>query len=67
MDKLPPPGHLNFDSGNLSQSWKTWKQQFELFLAATETQSSLQSYLLVLGTEDVKFITRLNLLQMGII
>ena len=30
MDKLPPLGHLNFNSGNLSQAWKTWKQQFEL-------------------------------------
>ena len=39
MDKLPLPGHLNFDIGNLSQSWKTWKQQFELFLAATESDT----------------------------
>ena len=37
MDKLPPPGSLNFDAGNLSQAWKTWRQHFELFLAATES------------------------------
>ena len=37
MDKLPPPVSLNFDAGNLSQAWKRWKQHFELFLVATES------------------------------
>ena len=37
MDKLPPPGSLNFDAGNLSHAWKTWRQHFELVLAVTES------------------------------
>ena len=39
MDKLPPPGHLNINGENLSQAWKTWKQQFELVLAATKSDT----------------------------
>ena len=40
MDTLPPPGALNFDSGNLCQAWRQWRQQFKLFLAATESDEN---------------------------
>ena len=35
MDKLKPLKPLNLD-GNLLQDWKLWKQQFYLFMTATE-------------------------------
>ena len=39
MAKLSPPVSLNFDAGNISQAWKKWKQQFQLFLVATESDA----------------------------
>ena len=35
MNRLKPPKPLNLD-GNLLQNWKSWKQDFILFLTATE-------------------------------
>ena len=39
MDRLPPPSALNFDPGNLCQAWRQRRQQSELFLAATESDT----------------------------
>ena len=39
-NKFPPPVSLNFDAGNLCQAWKKWKQQFKLFLVATESDTT---------------------------
>ena len=33
MDSIKPPGTLKL-TGNLDANWKTFKQQFELYLAA---------------------------------
>ena len=35
MDRLNPPKPLNLD-GNLLQNWKSWKQDFNLFMTAAE-------------------------------
>ena len=35
MDRLPPPKPLIME-GNLLQNWKLWKQEFNLFMIATE-------------------------------
>ena len=36
MDKLDPPEPLSFE-GNVRENWRRWKQQFELYLVATES------------------------------
>ena len=37
MQSLPHPKELNFQmSGNLAQTWVKWREQFTLFLIATE-------------------------------
>ena len=36
MDKLDPPEPLSFE-GNVQENWRRWKQEFELYLAATES------------------------------
>ena len=38
MDKLDPPSSLNFD-GNLAEQWKIWRQELELYLTATESDT----------------------------
>ena len=35
MDRLKPLNSLSLE-GNLLQNWKTWKQNFALFMTATE-------------------------------
>ena len=35
MDRCKPPKPLNLD-GNLQQNWKSWRQDFILFMAATK-------------------------------
>ena len=38
MDCLKPPKELNLDSAsNLDEIWKGWKQDFKIFLQATES------------------------------
>lgn len=37
MEFLPHPKELNFSSDNLGQEWEIWKNQFQLFLQATES------------------------------
>ncbi|XP_046851902.1 uncharacterized protein LOC124445243 [Xenia sp. Carnegie-2017] len=44
MEKFRPPDPLIFE-GNLSDLWDRWKQQFELYLVATESHDK---------TEDIK-------------
>ena len=36
---LNVPRALDFETGNLNKKWKTWKEEFLIFLAATETDS----------------------------
>ena len=38
MDKLDPPSSLNFDE-NLAEQWKIWRQELELYLTATESDT----------------------------
>ena len=38
MDKLDPHS-LNFD-GNLAEQWKIWRQELELYLTATESDTN---------------------------
>ena len=35
MDKLEPPQILLFE-GNVRENWRRWRQEFELYLVATE-------------------------------
>ena len=38
MHKFTPPGSLNFD-GNLAENWRKWRQEFEFFMVATESDA----------------------------
>ena len=38
MEKFTPPGPLSFE-GNIADKWKKWRQEFEFFLVATESDS----------------------------
>ena len=54
MDRLKPPKPLNLD-GNLLQKWKSWKQDFILFMTATEYDEkpdNVKSSLLLHSTGD---------------
>ena len=42
MNKFRPPEPLVFE-GNLSEQWDRWKQQFELYLMATESTEKEQA------------------------
>ena len=35
MDKLTPPEQLNLESGNLTESWRQWRQRFDVFSLAS--------------------------------
>ena len=38
--KFNPPSELSFDTdGNLSASWKKWKEHFSFYLTATESDA----------------------------
>ena len=39
MERLTPPEPLNLDGTNLADSWRQWRQRFELFSLATELTS----------------------------
>ena len=39
MERLTPPESLNLDGTNLADSWRQWRQRFELFSVATELTS----------------------------
>ncbi|KAI4887128.1 hypothetical protein NFI96_019030, partial [Prochilodus magdalenae] len=52
MDRLQPPRQLCVDSGNLSKSWKSWREEFMLYVDLTvdvdvdeKTKVKLFSYL----------------------
>ena len=36
MDQLKPPKPFVFGSGNIAETWKTWKRAFDFFMVATE-------------------------------
>lgn len=36
---MTPPPPLNFDSGNLQENWKKWRQCFELYMKGTGLDS----------------------------
>ena len=38
MEKFTPPGPLSFE-GNIADKWKKWRQEFEFFLVATESDA----------------------------
>jgi hypothetical protein len=38
MNKFRPPEPLVFE-GNISEQWDRWKQQFELYITATESDA----------------------------
>ena len=38
MEKFTPPGPLTFE-GNIADKWKKWRQEFEFFLVATESDA----------------------------
>ena len=42
MDRLKPPKPLNLD-GNLQQNWKSWKQDFILFMTDKEYDKKLDN------------------------
>ena len=35
MDKLTPPEALNLEESNLADTWRRWKQRFEVFSLAS--------------------------------
>lgn len=35
MDELKPPSRLCMDAENLSKTWKSWRDQFRLYLELT--------------------------------
>ena len=38
MEKFTAPGPLSFE-GNIADKWKKWRQEFEFFLVATESDA----------------------------
>ena len=50
MDKLNKPDPLSLE-GNISENWRRWKQQFEIFMTATGTDDK---------SDDVKSATLLH-------
>ena len=58
MDSLKPPGTLKL-TGNLDANWKTFKQQFELYLTTigvseTSNKRKIALLLSVAGTEAIE-------------
>ena len=64
MDKFNSPDPIIFD-GNITEHWKRWQQELQLYLAATEKgkkENKVRSSILFYLTEDrkvEKFIRRL--------
>ena len=58
MERLQPPGALNL-SGNLSENWRRFKQQFQIYLIATgidqkEEKIKASTFLHVIGPEALE-------------
>ena len=58
MDKLSPPEALNLD-GNIADSWRRWKQRFEIFslasgLSGKDAKIQAATFLHVAGTEALE-------------
>ena len=58
MERLQPPGVLNL-SGNLSENWRRFKQQFQIYLIATgidqkEDKIKASTFLHVIGPEALE-------------
>ena len=58
MERLQPPGALNL-SGNLSENWRRFKQQFQIYLIATgidqkEDKIKANTFLHVIGPEELE-------------
>ena len=63
MDSIKPPGTLKI-TGNINANWKTFKQQFELYLAAigvseTSNKRKIALLLTVGGTGAIEGYTGL--------
>ena len=57
-DYIKPPPPLSYE-GNVAESWKEWRQLFELYLVATETdtkpdKTKIAMLLTSLGAESVR-------------
>ena len=37
MESLKPPKPFAFDASNMAEAWKSWKQAFDFYLVATES------------------------------
>ena len=58
MERFQPPGALNL-SGNLSENWRRFKQQFQIYLIATgidqkEDKIKASTVLRVIGPEALE-------------
>ena len=53
-----PPPAFDFDNKQLGHAWKTWKQQFEIFLTASDNDNASQKKVSLLlhsiGTEGIE-------------
>jgi hypothetical protein len=51
---IPPPA-LDFESRQLGHTWKTWKQQFEIFLTDSDNEGATEVSMLLhsLGKEGL--------------
>ena len=50
MDKLTPPEPLNLEESNLADTWRKWKQHFEVFSLASglsEKDENVQAAILL--------------------
>ena len=52
------------DSGNISKKWSEWKEDFELYIAATGVTQDIQNCGLILHLGGVLFSNRVNKMQM---
>ena len=66
MDTLKPPGPMNFGTGNVSDAWKRWKQQWNLYSKASGADSKSEDvqcaiFLHVIGEEGIELFNTFDI------
>lgn len=55
MTQLKPPGQMNFDSNDLPQTWRRWKEEMELYLelamAGQQEATKVKLLLYIMGSQ----------------
>ena len=60
-ERLGPPGKIKFNSKNLAEDWRKWKEEFSLYVSLTvkdDEPSKLQLFKYLIGSDGREIYRR---------